>query len=200
MQSGTLFAASSAMQGVNAFAGAGAQASAMRSKAEYDANTFEINRRLAEFEAEDAIRRGGRAANQKKKETKQVIGSQRAALAAQGIEIDSGSAADIQESTAAIGAMDAITIKNNAYREAYGLKTQALNFGSQAAFSRISGEASARNTLLAGGISALGYGFQTTGALSERFGGGGGGLSGPAFNSKAAYGSSYGKKQKLSGE
>lgn len=93
----------------------------------YQRQTFEMNAKIAEFQAEDAIRRGDEEANKLLTNVQKLIGSQRTATAAQGIEVDSGSALDIQLDTAALGAVDAQTIKTNAYQEAFGFKAEAYN-------------------------------------------------------------------------
>ena len=78
------------------------------------------NERLAEMRARDAIKRGQEAEGISRQRTRKVLGSQRAAQAAQGIRTDYGSPLDIQLETGDIGELDALTIKNNALREAFG--------------------------------------------------------------------------------
>lgn len=131
------------------------EAEGIRMKTEFEARQLDLNRDLAAFQAEDAIRRGDKEAVAKQKQTKQLIGAQKVALAASGVEIDSGSALDIMEDTAAIGASDVMTIKNNAWREAWGYKVQANNLKGQSEFSRIAGANASRNTLAAGNMNAL---------------------------------------------
>ena len=87
----------------------------------------EYNVGVAEFQAEDAVRRGAVASRMRRQQTKQTIGSQRVSLARQGIDINDGSAVDVQENTAYLGELDAMTIKNNAAREAWGFKVDAAN-------------------------------------------------------------------------
>lgn len=125
------------------------------------------NRQFSELMAEDAIRRGDRAALQHRKKVRQLIGSQRAALAAQGIDVNAGSAMDVQLDTASLGAQDAETIKNNAWREAWGLRSQASGYGAQAAMAGISGGLAGfagaqaqSSTFLTGGLNALNSGIQ----------------------------------------
>ena len=75
--------------------------------------------------AADAIARGDEAANQTAAAGRALTGAQRAALAAQGIDIESGSASDVISSDERLNALDVMTIHNNADREALGLKQQA---------------------------------------------------------------------------
>src|SRR5688572_8077583 len=97
----TMMALSSATQGVNSLASSYMQSQAMEAQGKYQKRQFEFNAQMAEIQSEDALERGGKAVTQHKKQTKRLIGAQRAAMAAQGIEIDSGSALEVQEDTSA---------------------------------------------------------------------------------------------------
>ena len=135
---------------VNAFT----QSSAIRAQSRYENSIAQANARMAAFQAEDAERRGRVEASRLLRQTKGLIGKQRAAFAGQGIELDSGSALDIQEETAALGAADALTIRNNAWREAFGYRAQGSQYLAQARLGRRVASSQARNTLLMGGLSA----------------------------------------------
>lgn len=93
-----------------------------------------FNTELADLQAQDAIIRGGAAARKQELLTSGEVGRARAAMAAGGVQLSSGSALDVQAQDAAIGAFDAQMIRNNAAREALGITTkQALdNLGSRA--------------------------------------------------------------------
>lgn len=134
------------------------QSEAIKAKSDFDAKQFELNSRIADMQSDEAIKQGDKAAAAQKTQAKRVVGAQRAALAAQGINIDSGSALDIQQETAEMGAVDAMTIKNNAWRESWGYKMNAANMRGQADITRISGQNQANNTLLTGGLQAASYG------------------------------------------
>ncbi len=86
--------------------------------------SVDFNTRLAALQANDAIRRGNVSAQQAMAQTKGVVGRARAGLAASGVQLDSGSAAQIQEQDSTIGALDAQIIRNNAAREAWGITTE----------------------------------------------------------------------------
>jgi hypothetical protein len=152
----SLLAASSASQGVASFGNAYVQSKALQAQAEFERQEAEMNARVADLQAEDATRRGAAEANRARKEGRQVISAQRAASAAQGIDINTGSAGDIQEETLALSEQDVETIKSNAWREAWGFKAQALDLRSGARLQYHAKQSAARNTLLTGGINALG--------------------------------------------
>ena len=108
---------------------AGQQAAAA---AEYNAAVARNNQIIADRQAEDALKRGQVAEEEQRRRTRAMAGTQRAALAASGIQLDQGSPVDILSDTAQFGELDALTIRNNAEREAYGYRVQGMNFGAEA--------------------------------------------------------------------
>lgn len=150
-----------------------------RANAEFEATQQEINSRFAEVRATEIIEQGDQAAKEHQQKVRQSVGTQRAILAAQGIDIDVGTAADIQEDTAEIGALDATRIKNNAWREAFGYKQESIRGKFQAGLTRSAGRFQqsqynfgAQNTLLTGGIRAIGTGLSSQGRPDSPSGGG----------------------------
>lgn len=107
------------------------QQAAMGAQQSYMAQLSRQRQALADQQAQDAIQRGQVAEQKQRDLTKQRIGTQQAALAAQGTDL-SGSPTDILGDTARAGEMDALTIRNNAAREAYGYKVQGAGFGADA--------------------------------------------------------------------
>lgn len=75
--------------------------------------------------ARDAIARGEEGAHQLGAAGRALTGSQRAALAAQGIDVGSGSAMDVISSDERLNALDIMTVRNNAEKESHGLSEQA---------------------------------------------------------------------------
>lgn len=144
------------MMGASAMGNAYSQSQAMKSQGEYQAQIANTNAKLADIKSQDAIDRGNRSANLNDTQTKKLIGSQRAALAAQGIDVNSGSAVDVQSDSASLGALDSLTIRNNAWRESWGYKVESVNDTYSGKFSGMAADNSARNTLLTGGMQAAG--------------------------------------------
>jgi len=151
MAAATAIALTSAAVGLFA---AKKQSDAMSAQAEYGERQAAINNRLANMQADDTISRGDQAANQIGRNTRKIAGAQRAGFAAQGIALDSGSAQDIQVETAEMGALDQLTVRNNAAREAWGYRVQ----GQQGVFNAQMNSEGARQagqaTLLTGGMNA----------------------------------------------
>lgn len=134
------------------FAGASSQADSARLGGKIEQQQAEFNARVSEFQGEEAIRRGKREAELARKAGAKVKGSQRAALAAQGIALDEGTALELQKEAAEITAEDVETIKNNAAAEAFGFKMKAGQERFKGQLARGAAEAEASSTLLTGGL------------------------------------------------
>ncbi|WDY60395.1 virion core protein, T7 gp14 family [Pseudomonas sp. PSKL.D1] len=140
---------------------ASALLSAQQSQAQGEASAQASlqNAAFADASAADALKRGEFESDQQRLATRAAIGTQRAGFAGNGIDVNSGSAADIQDDTAALGELDALTIKNNAAREAWGYRTQAQQSRLAAANATKSGQAGMFGSLLsAGAKGAQAYG------------------------------------------
>ena len=128
----------------------------------------ETNERLAELQAKEAKRRGGADVARSRTEFRKLLGKQRASLAAQGIDIGSGSAQDIQEETQVMSKLDALTIKTNAAREAFGIRAAGEAEGVQGKLAETEATTGAISTLLTGGLKAAGE-FQNKKGISSLF-------------------------------
>lgn len=91
----------------------------------FGAGMLNRNADMKDRTAQETIFAGDTSADWQRVRTGQAIGTQRAVQAANGIDVNSGSAAQLQDDTAMIGELDALTIQNNAAREAYGYRIQA---------------------------------------------------------------------------
>lgn len=116
---------------------------------------MQFNARLAEMKAEDAIKRGREAEDAYRAEVRKLIGRQRSSYASQGVEVNADTAMDVQAETAELGEMDALTIRANAMREAFGYRMEALNFGAASRMSLNQSLDQAGATLLTGGMQAI---------------------------------------------
>lgn len=124
-----------------------AQADAARYQEQVDRN----NAIMAQQNAQDARRRGDQAAEEQQRKTAAIEGRQRAAIAANGIELTSGSPVDVLADTATFGELDRQTVLNNSEREARGYEAQKLNFTSSAGLNRMKAD----NASAAGSLGAL---------------------------------------------
>lgn len=118
-------------------------------------STLRNNMQVAQWNAEDAKARGEVAISQQRKKTKQMAGTQRAMMAAAGLDLTQGSPLRILTDTAYMGAMDEDQIRQNVSREASAYRMQAVGLASQAEMQRtlassVNPGAQAAGTLLSG--------------------------------------------------
>lgn len=156
----TAYGIGTGMQIGSSIAGAFIESDALKQRAKFQAQQFEFNMKIAELQAEDAIAQGDQEAAAHIRKARQVRGSQRAAMGASGTEVNSGSNLSVQSDTEDMGDIDAMTIKLNAARKAWGFKVDATNMFSQSVLGTAAAENSARTTLLTGGLKALGGGVR----------------------------------------
>lgn len=131
--------------------GARNQGIAAQQQAAYQAAVARNNEVLAESAARDAKAKGDVLEQQKRQQIAQQEGMVRAVAGASGFDENSGSPLRIQESVAQVGEEDAQIIRNNAAREAYGYRTQGMNYAAQAGLD----EAEGRNAATAGNLGAF---------------------------------------------
>lgn len=146
---------------------------AAKNQAEYQAAVDRDNQQRAEWQAKDALDRGAEAERQQRLKVQSALGSQRAAMAANGVDLSSGSPLDILGDTAMYGEMDALTIRSNAEREAYGYRVQSQNFATNAQLSQMRGS-SAQTAGAIGAGSTLLTGAGQAASTWAKFGGSGG--------------------------
>ncbi len=146
-------------------ANASQQAGAITAQNDFNASMTGINKKRADMQGADAIERGNRAAGRYGNNVKKLIGSQKVAAAGQGVDISSGSAADIVSETEKMGAEDVQNIKTNAFRESLGYGMQKSDYEANQAMSASSAQTQRTSTLLGGALNASKYAF-------EQYGGG----------------------------
>lgn len=137
-----LTAALLGLTAANAVSGAVGQrkaAKAAQQQGNYEGSIFDMNAGVADKQAADALARGDQAVSESRAQSRGLTGSQRASQAAEGIDITSGSAADVQNNDAALGELDRLTLAQNAQREAFGYKVEAANARAQGNLARMGG-------------------------------------------------------------
>lgn len=107
--------------------------------AESGADLLEANAAIADLQAADAIARGLEEEQRYRSVIRGAIGSQRAGFAAGNINVNEGSAVDVQADAAMLGELDALTIRTNAAREAWGYNVQAFDHRKRAEITRREG-------------------------------------------------------------
>ena len=167
---GVMIALTVASAATSAYA-AKQQADATTAANEYNAKVARNNQELADQAAADAIKRGKVEAQLKQQETAALKGRQLTALAANGVDVGSGSAVDVTSNTDALGKFEELRIRSNAQREALGFQTEGMNYAAKAgleSYSAQSAQAAGKTAVfssLVGGASKVAgqwYNFKKT--------------------------------------
>ena len=132
------------------------QGKAAAASAKYNAQVAENNAVVARQNAAFAGAEGNANAERQGMKTRAAVGAMKAAQAANGIDVNSGSAVDVRSSAAELGQLDAITIRSNAARRAYGFETEAVNDQAQAALDRAGGKAAQKASYIGAASTILG--------------------------------------------
>lgn len=161
------------LSAISSIVGAASQAS--QGQAAYDYSAY--NASIAEENAKET--RAVAAQNESDQATtvRRVISSQRAAAAASGVDVSSGSPLELMSETAASGAYDALKIR-------YAGSVQAANYESQAALDRLQGQMYRTAGYSRAGATLLG-GASRVFSLLGGFGGGGASAA-PAYGATGA--------------
>jgi len=131
------------------------QAGLLRAQGRLESAVSDRNARFASLQAEDAIKRGEIEVGRYGQQVRQIQSDQTVAAAAQGLDPTAGSPAEISEDTGRIGALDMLTIRNNAAREAFGYEVEASEHRGRSRMARKGSKLAGRSTLITGGLSFL---------------------------------------------
>ena len=113
-------------------------AKAQAGQYQYQAAVDRNNKIIADRQAEDAVKRGEAAEEEHRRKVQAIKSDQRVGFASRGIDLGSDVVVETLSDTAMLGELEALTIRSNAAREAYGYRVQGMNY-----------EASAGNNALA---------------------------------------------------
>lgn len=139
------------------------QAEAQKEAGRYAQWAYDANARMAGYRADDAILRGEKEAASIRRAGRKLKGSQRASLAAQGIDVNQGDAAEVQDDTDFLLEADVLTVKSNAWREALGMRIEAHNASTRGMFAVQAAQAQSRSTILGSQFGAAAQGFKALG-------------------------------------
>jgi len=121
-------------------------------------SALKFNARMADRQAESVLQQGQQEVASLTMKAGQVKGAQRAAMAANGIDLGMGSAAEVQASTDIMKTIDMNAIESNAMRSALGFRADALL--TKAAASAISPVGESFSTLLTGAGAVADYWYR----------------------------------------
>lgn len=145
--------------GIGGFFSAQADKSKLKLQQSYldaQAYTADTNAKIAELGAKSALLQGQQRTAALTLQAGQLKSKQRVALAANGVDLGEGSAAEQLASTEVMKEIDKSVIEANTIQTAWGYRMQATNFSNQAIGSRAGATATGR---LAGSISPFSTGL-----------------------------------------
>ena len=152
---GAVSAGISAASGIVGLIQSRANADAIQAQADFQANQEEANSRFLLLQRDDVLAQADDDVVQRQQQVKRMLGEQKVSLAGQGIEIDQDLSAVLEKSERDIGIEDVHAIKNNAWRESFGLERKASDLKFQAQSTRISGQSRAAKTISEGALGAV---------------------------------------------
>lgn len=134
----------------------GSYDSAKASKQAYaiQASIARQNAMIAGQQARIALANGQTAEGNVRLRTAQVFGAQRAAMAANGVDLGEGSPSDVLTTTAFMGERDALTVRDNAAQQAWGYRVQGVNASNNARLLDDAGDAVSPGMAAAGSLLA----------------------------------------------
>jgi hypothetical protein len=146
--------------------GSGMQYGANKQAGKSQQALHNFNAQIGRAKSEDALARGIEAEGIHRANTRRLIGDQRAAFAASGVDISDpdSTAVNVFADTAALSELDAITIRTNAAREAWGYRMQAQNDTALGVIAKQEADSKAIGaiTSMAGNVLYGKYGFGST--------------------------------------
>lgn len=134
----------------------------------YKAAVAENNRIAAERQGEYALQSGAAQAHTQALKGRAIGGRIKAGQAASGVDVNSGSAVDVQEAQREQSQLDVETVLNNADLANYGYKVKGENFRSEAGLLRAAGD----EAETAGYLKGAGTMLSAVGSLGGKWTGG----------------------------
>ncbi len=159
---GSVAAASAVAGGVNGYL-------SNRAAGDKAMSIAEANARLANQSADYALQSGEVDAGKVAQKASQIIGSGRTIAAENGVDVSSGSTARAFTDTAMLASMDEDTVRNNAAREAWGMRAQGANFIAQGKAAKAADDSAAFSSILGGisGAASAGMSAASAGGLFQ---------------------------------
>jgi hypothetical protein len=144
------------------------QAEEVRRAADLQNDLNKVNAKYLDYDAFQAEIFGYTESADYDKEISKVISEQRVGFAAQGVDVSYGTAAEIQQETRNVGALNIIDIQNAARMRAQGIKQQAQNVRQGGNLQRDQAYINARANETAGYIQAGSTGYRGYTQLGEQ--------------------------------
>jgi len=166
MCTGVMIAAAVA-QGGMAMSQGQSNAKSIRSQGRINSMMSEYKREQLEETKADILEQGDEEANERQKQLRQMLGSQKVAFAAQGIEVEGDLGATLEEDARRTTADDVKAIKNNAWKQAMGIEMDQEDLKLQDTFNKVQTEARAGDAFSKGVAGAVGSAANAYGIYSK---------------------------------
>lgn len=127
---------------------------AIKRAARRQAAINEVNARWAEYQAGEEERYGYTQAARHLAQVDNIVSDQRTMLAVQGVDVNYGSAAQVQQESKSIGFLNSLDIISQGRKRAMGLKTQAMSYRLQGQAAVAQGKSDANAAVTSGFIDA----------------------------------------------
>jgi hypothetical protein len=147
--------------GVSLLAGK-ANADAAEAQSKWSARQHEFNRAMMTIERLEIDKKAQEDIALRQRDVSALLGVQNVTMAANGIDVDSEVAQEIRKDTKRQGREDVENIRNNAWRQAWGIQVKQADERTQAGYARAAGYMGAATSLVGGGAQAASYGVQYT--------------------------------------
>ena len=118
--------------------------------------TARNNQIMAEYAAQDAVKRSEEDAIKVRQRADQIKGAQRANMAAKGLDLNVGTAGELQDQTDFFGQQDVATARTNGQRQAWSARASGDAAAAQGRFAADQANLGAFSTLLNGASQVAG--------------------------------------------
>lgn len=136
--------------------GAIQQGNAAKAAGNYNAQVAAQNAQIATQNANYTAAQGEQNVAAAGAETRAKVAAITANQGASGVDINSGSAVDVRQSEAKLGMLNALNVRSQAVRQAYGLQTDAAGYTAQSQLDKANAKASKTAGYLSAGTTVLG--------------------------------------------
>jgi len=147
--------------------GAIQQGNAAKAAAGYNAQVAAQNAQIQKQNAEFAGAQGEQNVAAAQAETRAKLAAIEANQGASGVRLDSGSFSDVRQSEAKLGMLNALNIRSDAARRAYGFQGDAMNYTAQAGLEKAKGKTAKTAGYLNAATTVLGGAADSFGAYDS---------------------------------
>lgn len=131
------------------------QAKGLKRMNKFNAEQNKFNQEMLELRKKDILAHSDVDVGRRQEQLSGMLGSQRAALAASGIEIDGMLGASFERDERQVASDDIDAIKNNAWNEAMGIQTKQMDMTMQQNMDTVKTNMQANQSLVTGGLGAV---------------------------------------------